>query len=737
MRFSNRTWTAERRFVWLAAWFPIAIFLPPASAQFTQQGPKLVATGSLLGFSAALSADGSTAILGAPDTTCDISGLFCQGGAWVYTRANGVWTQQGLGLTADDAAGSGPDMGDTVALSADGNTAIVGGPLDNLGGGACYTGAAWVFIRVNGEWFQQGSKLLPSPDPCAYGVVTFGSSVALSADGNTALVGGPGSGGLDSAYQSAIDGGAWVFTRANGVWTQQAKLQDPRGVTTSRVTQGYSVALSGDGNTAFVGDPKDSNKTGAVWVFTRSNGVWSSQGNKLVGMVGTGSSSQQGSSVALSADGSTGVVGATFGGMWVFTRNNGVWSQQGGPLPGTAADGTAVPGSPVALSADGNTAITGGPAEYAGGSGALVFTRDNLGAWSQFGPKLTGTGAVGNANQGGAVALNADGTTAIVGGAGDNNEAGAAWVFIRQPPSGPASPGAANPASGTGLSQSMSFTFNDPRGWQDLDVVNILINNFLDGRNACYLAYSRSAGVLYLLEDNGGTLSPALTLGASGSVSNSQCTVAGAASAASGSGNTLTLTLNMSFSAGFAGNKILYLAARDLEGGNSGWQALGTWQVPYTPSGTIVVGSLTPARAALASGTAQTLTSLLVDSKGAGDFGVVNLLVNNFIDGRQACYLAYAAATNSLLLVDDSGDAGGPFAGSMTLNGSAATIQNSQCSVNGTGSSAVKNGNNLTLTLNITFKSPFAGNHIVWVAGRDAAGANNTDWQAVGTTTVQ
>jgi len=731
---------ARRRCIWLAAVFPIAIFLPPASAQFTQQGPKLQSTGAAanLGTSAALSADGSTAILGANRANCDNEGLVCLGEVFVYTRTNGVWTQQGFGLAGSDALDD-SQMGWSVALSADGNTAIAGGPFDNISSDACFTGAAWIFTRVNGAWSQQGSKLLPTPPPCSFSEVQFGVSVALSADGNTAIVGGPGASGNGSP--TANDGGAWVFTRSNGVWTQQTQLLDRRGVNgVNTIGQGTSVALSGDGNTAFVGDPYDNNIKGAVWVFTRSGGAWASQGNKLVG---TGSGTVQGSSVALSSDGNTGVEGSTFGGMWVFTRKNGVWSQQGGPLTATAADGRAAPGAPVALSADGNTAITGDSSDnpIAGSDftvgAALVFTRDNLGAWSQLGGKLVGTGTTNGAGQGTAVAISGDGYTAISGGPDDNEGNGAAWVFTRQAPSGPASPGGANPASGTGLAQSMSFTFNDPRGWQDLDVVNILINNFLDGRNACYLAYSRTAGVLYLLEDNGGTLSPGLAPGASGSVSNSQCTVAGAASAASGSGNTLTLTLNMSFSAGFAGNKILYLAARDLEGGNSGWQALGTWQVPYTPSGTIIVGNFTPARTAAPSGTAQTLTALLSDSKGAGDFGVVNLLVNNFIDGRQACYLAYAAASNSLLLVDDAGDAGGPFAGSMTLNGSAATIQNSQCAVSGTGSSAVKNGNNLTLALNVTFKSAFAGNHIVWVAGRAAAGDNNTDWQAVGTTTVQ
>jgi len=43
----------------------------------------------------------------------------------------------------------------------------------------------------------------------------------------------------------------------------------------------------------------------------------------------------------------------------------------------------------------------------------------------------------------------------------------------------------------------------------------------------------------------------------------------------------------------------------------------------------------------------------------------------------------------------------------------------------------------LALALNVTFTSGFKGNRIVYVAGRDAAGGNNTDWQAAGTFTVQ
>src|SRR5262249_15021473 len=93
-----------------------------------------------------------------------------------------------------------PQQGYSVALSRDGNTALVGGYLDN---------SAWVFTLSGAGWTQQGDKL--SVDNSQFGI-----SVALSSDGNTALVGGP--------NDSLGTGAAWVFTRSGGVWSQQAKL---------------------------------------------------------------------------------------------------------------------------------------------------------------------------------------------------------------------------------------------------------------------------------------------------------------------------------------------------------------------------------------------------------------------------------------------------------------------------------------------------------------------------------
>src|SRR5580700_8789361 len=67
-------------------------------------------------------------------------------------------TQQGAKLVGTGAVGLGVEEGYSVALSSDGNTAIVGGPDDNPGAGNnSGTGAAWVFTRSNGVWTQQGS----------------------------------------------------------------------------------------------------------------------------------------------------------------------------------------------------------------------------------------------------------------------------------------------------------------------------------------------------------------------------------------------------------------------------------------------------------------------------------------------------------------------------------------------------------------------------------------------------
>jgi hypothetical protein len=243
------------------------------------------------GWSVALSADGNTAIVGAPN---DNDGGYTSflGATRVYVRTSGVWTQQGPKLVGSGAIGP-AQQGTSVALSADGNTAIVNGPSDNSG-----VGAVWVFTRSDGVWTQQGDKLVLSV-----------SSVALSADGNTAVMGGIGM--------------SYVYINTGGVWTQQG----PALVGTGAVGasgQGYSVGITGDGNTVIVGGPQDNSGAGAAWLFTRNADNWTQLGSKLVGTGAVGAA-QQGRSVALSGNGHTAIMGGTgdassTGAAWVFVE---------------------------------------------------------------------------------------------------------------------------------------------------------------------------------------------------------------------------------------------------------------------------------------------------------------------------------------------------------------------------------------------------------------------------------
>jgi RHS repeat-associated protein len=319
-----------------------------SGATWTKQGPAL-SGGERFGSGVALSANGNTALVGGGEENG--AGI---GAAWVYTRSEGKWTQQGK-LTGGEEAGAG-DFGASVALSADGNTALIGGYRDSK-----YRGAAWVFTRSEGKWTQQGAKLTGGKEEVGEGF--FGIHVALGAEGNTALIGasedskgagaawvftrsegkwtqqgakltGEGSGAfgygvaLSSNGNTALIGGpdgsalvgaAWVFTRSEGKWTQQGAKLTGAGEVGPFVNFGLSVALSASGNTALIGGPEDGKRVGAAWVFTRSEGTWTQQGKKLTGggEVGEGAF---GEGVALSESGETALIGGAFdSAAWVFT----------------------------------------------------------------------------------------------------------------------------------------------------------------------------------------------------------------------------------------------------------------------------------------------------------------------------------------------------------------------------------------------------------------------------------
>jgi hypothetical protein len=273
----------------------------------------------------ALSADGNTALIGAPGGC----GPNCPsgGGAAVLTRSGSTWTKQeelgsGLHETSCDPGFEGlTDFGTSVALSADGNTALVGGPR------RCYEncpqgGTASVFTRSGSTWTRQGEKLTGGGE---IGEGLFGSSVALSSDGNTALIGGPADESRAGCCGPEGRGAAWVFIRSGATWTQQGEKLNGGGEIGEGLF-GSSVALSAGGDTALIGGPGDNHEAGAAWMFTRSGSTWTQQGEKLTAS-GESGKGLFGKSVALSSDGITALIGgprdeAVQGGgaVWVFVN---------------------------------------------------------------------------------------------------------------------------------------------------------------------------------------------------------------------------------------------------------------------------------------------------------------------------------------------------------------------------------------------------------------------------------
>ena len=118
-----------------------------------------------------------------------------------------------------------------------------------------------MFSRTDGAW-SEAAKLSPSDGDDHDG---FGDSVAMAEDGSTALLGARG----DEDPSGDRSGSAYVFSRADGAWSEEAKLAASDG--DSGDWFGASVAVSEDGSTTLIGagDDEDPNgdRSGSAYVF--------------------------------------------------------------------------------------------------------------------------------------------------------------------------------------------------------------------------------------------------------------------------------------------------------------------------------------------------------------------------------------------------------------------------------------------------------------------------------------
>ena len=282
----------------------------------------------------AVSADGETFAFGEPNDDNSI------GAVWIYVKRDCRWARRAK-LVGNDYVGTNIYQGSDVSLSADGKTVVFGGYGDNGG-----TGAAWVFQCINGDWIQQGPKLVNSTSDTTSGL---GYSVDISADGNTIIVG--------ETYNPIVGAGNGVlFTRTAGVWSLNTNLVGS--LNSPAYYQGISVSISADGNTVVLGSIAD-----VIWIFTKDliTGIWSQDGPPFTGPSGT----YFGTSVSLSANGLRLAVGLPFynsfqGGVAILNKVGGLWLQDGFPFYYPYSDPVTYQGLAVKLSADGNTlAFTG------------------------------------------------------------------------------------------------------------------------------------------------------------------------------------------------------------------------------------------------------------------------------------------------------------------------------------------------------------------------------------------
>ncbi|MEA2209629.1 MAG: hypothetical protein QOF54_2106, partial [Solirubrobacteraceae bacterium] len=442
---------------------------PAAGEELVQQGPKLTATTAeapggqgeaptgQLGMSAALSGDGSTLIVGASK---DAAG----GAAYVFSRVGSGWVQQARLTPGEVSAGEGETtctagscpgeectdeaapaeeanecaFGSSVAVSADGDTAVIGDPSPTSA-----PGSAWVFTRASDGGWTRSAVLIGGEAPSE---ARFGRSVALAADGATALIGDP--------SETNGRGGAWLFSREGSGWARTTVLIDSERSPLAHF--GRSVALSGDGTTALVAGPGDAEYAGAVWVFSAAGGAWAQRPGKLTAP-GAAAADHFGRGLALSRDGSTALIGAPGaegrqGAVWAFVRSGADFAQQGPKLLAGEGAGEARFGASVALSGDATDALIGAP--YAEQSiGTVTQLHGSPANWTRAPEGLAGSEAAGRGWLGTAVALSDDGAVAAITAPRDHMRAGAAWVFASAPVPPPAvtnvRPGQGPAAGGT------------------------------------------------------------------------------------------------------------------------------------------------------------------------------------------------------------------------------------------------------------------------------------------------
>ena len=335
---------------------------------------------ALFGLSVALSADGTTAFVGAP-----FNGNFFAPAGAVYVfhaSAEDAWHSASTPAATLKATG-GVIVGFSVAVSSDGTTLLAGSPVSH--GGA---GGAYVFhVSSEGAWASTSTPNAALSKTGASSNEAAGQAVAISGDGTTALVDDSGNSSGGGAYlYHVVDASDWASSS-----TPTAILSDSNSVKGD--TLGIALALSADGTLAALGAPGTNDEAGSVDVFhSLSAAAWTTTSIPTATLTKAGGASGDvfGETVAVAPDGATvftsapGVNGKRGAGYIFHALSEAAWLSSSTPTA-TLTDSTAKARDGLGIgvfSNDGATALIGVPGVNKTTGVAEVFHVESEGSWA-------------------------------------------------------------------------------------------------------------------------------------------------------------------------------------------------------------------------------------------------------------------------------------------------------------------------------------------------------------------
>ncbi len=373
---------------------------------------------------------GNRAVVGAPfQESLDNQSVSITNGGWGHTfsRGSGGWNYDEF-LAVSDPQVNGR-LGSSVAVA--GSTVMAGAPSytqnNNTDPGEITIASK---SSLTGSWATEFTKI------GQVGNDLFGSSVAL--DTGIAVIGAPGA----LIGSDALAGKAYLYTKNNNVWGPAATAIWSAGTNAGAGTIfGSSVAV--DSNTVVIGSPGEDSGSGAAYVFTKTNNVWSAVRLTASDRVNADSFGRW-----VAVDGDFVVVGSwrdddggtDSGSVYVFTKPSGGWgtwvtlstsSKAALTAKLTASDAAADDHFGWSVAVDGDNVVVGayGNDDDGTDSGSVYLFTKPSGGWVDATEtvKLTAPDGAADDNFGDSVA--AGGGRVIVGAPGDDSETGAAYVF--------------------------------------------------------------------------------------------------------------------------------------------------------------------------------------------------------------------------------------------------------------------------------------------------------------------